>query len=188
MIDDYLSDRWAIYEGEKCFLVEEIRCGTAQGSRVGPLMWNVMSDDFLRMTYPLEWASLTSRRTHLLCAPLKTSKSWSQCSQIVDLSGPHYWPVLCFSRLRVKEMRGRLQIQNAKIYNLRYYSSLLDIFKNIHLKWISEHLKKNLERFKHLKNHFPKEFNVIRCLKFQMKVSTSIFVSFNDQLIQFKIM
>ena len=52
MIDDYLSDRWVIYEGDKWSLKEEITCGAPQGSRVGPLVWNVMFDDFLRMELP----------------------------------------------------------------------------------------------------------------------------------------
>ena len=42
MIDDYLSDRWVIYEGDKWSLKEEMTCGASQGSRVGPLVWNVM--------------------------------------------------------------------------------------------------------------------------------------------------
>ena len=49
MIDDYLSDRWVIYDGDKRSLKEEMTCGAPQGSRVGPLVWNVMYDDFLRM-------------------------------------------------------------------------------------------------------------------------------------------
>ena len=52
MIDDYVSDRWVIYEGEKWSLKEEMTCGAPQGSRVGPLVWNVMYDDFLRMDLP----------------------------------------------------------------------------------------------------------------------------------------
>ena len=52
MIDDYLSDRWVYYEGEKWSLKEEMTCGASQGSRVGPLVWNVMYDDFLRMDLP----------------------------------------------------------------------------------------------------------------------------------------
>ena len=52
MIDDYLSDRWVIYEGDKWSLKEEMTCGAPQGSRVGPLVWNVMYDDFLRMDLP----------------------------------------------------------------------------------------------------------------------------------------
>ena len=31
---------------------EEMTCGAPQGSRVGPLIWNVMYDDFLRMDLP----------------------------------------------------------------------------------------------------------------------------------------
>ena len=49
MIDDYLSDRWVIYEGDKWSFKEEMTCGAAQGSRVGPLVLNVMYDDFLCM-------------------------------------------------------------------------------------------------------------------------------------------
>ena len=49
MIDNYLSDRWVICEGDKWSLKEEITCGAPQGSRVCPVVWNVMYDDFLRM-------------------------------------------------------------------------------------------------------------------------------------------
>ena len=49
MIDDYLSDRWVIKEGDKWSLKEKMTCGAPQGSRVGSLVWNVMYDDFLRM-------------------------------------------------------------------------------------------------------------------------------------------
>ena len=52
MIDDYLSDRCVIYEGDRWSLMEEMTCGAPQGSRVGPLVWNVMSNDFLRMNLP----------------------------------------------------------------------------------------------------------------------------------------
>ena len=52
MIDHYLSDRWVIYECNKWSLKEEMTCGTAQGSWVGPLVWNVMHNDFLRMDLP----------------------------------------------------------------------------------------------------------------------------------------
>ena len=52
MIDDNLSDRWVIYEGDKWSLKEQMKCGAPQGSRVGPLIWNVMYDDFLRIDLP----------------------------------------------------------------------------------------------------------------------------------------
>ena len=52
MIGDYLSDSWVIYEGEKSSLKEEMTCGAPQGLREGPLVWNVMYDDFLRMDLP----------------------------------------------------------------------------------------------------------------------------------------
>ena len=38
-----------IYESDKWSLKEEMTCGARQGSRVVPLVWNVMYDDFLRM-------------------------------------------------------------------------------------------------------------------------------------------
>ena len=44
-----LSNRWVIYEGDEWFHKEEMTCGAPQGSRVGPVVWNVMYDDFLRM-------------------------------------------------------------------------------------------------------------------------------------------
>ena len=54
MIDDYLSDRWVIYESNKWYLKDEMTFGTPQGSRVSPLVWNHMYDDFLRMDLPAE--------------------------------------------------------------------------------------------------------------------------------------
>ena len=51
-IDDYLSDRWVIYEGDKWSFKEEMTCGAPQESRVCPLVWNVMYDDFLCMDLP----------------------------------------------------------------------------------------------------------------------------------------
>ena len=36
-------------EGDKWSFKEDITCGAPQGSREGPLVWNVMYDDFLRM-------------------------------------------------------------------------------------------------------------------------------------------
>ena len=50
--DRLLSDRWVTYEGDKLSLKEEMTCGAPQGSRVGPLVWNVMYGDFLRMDLP----------------------------------------------------------------------------------------------------------------------------------------
>ena len=52
MIDDYLSARWVIYKGDKWSLKGEMTCVAPQGSRVDPLVWNVMYDDFLRMELP----------------------------------------------------------------------------------------------------------------------------------------
>ena len=42
MIDDYLSDRWVIHEGDKWSLKKQMTSGAPKGSRVGPLVWNVM--------------------------------------------------------------------------------------------------------------------------------------------------
>ena len=52
MIDDYLSDRWVTYKGDKWSFKEEMTCGASQGSRVGPLVWNVIYDGFLHLTLP----------------------------------------------------------------------------------------------------------------------------------------
>ena len=49
MIDDYLSNRGVIYEGDKMSLKEFMTCGAPQESRIGPLVWNIMYDDFQRM-------------------------------------------------------------------------------------------------------------------------------------------
>ena len=51
--DRRLSDRQVgKYEDDKWSLKEEVTRGAPQGSRVGPLVWNVMYDDFLRMDLP----------------------------------------------------------------------------------------------------------------------------------------
>ena len=52
IVYDYLSNRWVMYEGDKWSLKEEMTCGAPQGSRVGPLVWNVIYDDFLRLELP----------------------------------------------------------------------------------------------------------------------------------------
>ena len=77
MIDDCLNDMWVIYHGDKWSLKEEMTCGAPQGSRVGRLVWNAIYDDILRMDLPAERASSASRMTHLSCAQLMTSESWS---------------------------------------------------------------------------------------------------------------
>ena len=38
MIDNYVKDRWVIYQGEKWSIKEEMPCGAPQGWRVGPLV------------------------------------------------------------------------------------------------------------------------------------------------------
>ena len=52
IIDDDLSSRWLIYQGDKWSLKEEMKCGALQASRVGPLVWNFMYGDFLLMDLP----------------------------------------------------------------------------------------------------------------------------------------
>ena len=47
---DYLLQ--ITYERVTWSLQEEMTCGAPQGSRVGPLVWNVMCDYFLRMGLP----------------------------------------------------------------------------------------------------------------------------------------
>ena len=65
IIDDYLSDRWVKYEGDK----EEITCNAPQGSRVGPLVCNVMYDDFLRMDLPAGTSIVGfANDAHVVCA------------------------------------------------------------------------------------------------------------------------
>ena len=49
MIEDYLRNRWVVYEGAKWSFKEEMIRGSSQKSRIGLLVWNVMYDDFLRM-------------------------------------------------------------------------------------------------------------------------------------------
>ena len=68
MIDDYLSDRWVIYEGDKWSLKEEMTCGVPQGSQVGPLVCNVMHDDFLRMELPAGTSIIGFADDALVCA------------------------------------------------------------------------------------------------------------------------
>ena len=69
MIDDYLSDSWVIYEGDKWPLKEEMPCGAPQGSRMGPLVWNLMYDDFLRMDLPAGTSIIGfADETFVMCA------------------------------------------------------------------------------------------------------------------------
>ena len=75
MIDDYLSDRWVIYEGDKWSLKEEMTCGAPQGSRVGPLVGTSCTTISCAWTCLLERASSASQMTLLSFAPLATSGS-----------------------------------------------------------------------------------------------------------------
>ena len=52
MLDNYLSDRWVVYEGDSWTVKHEMTCGTPQGSRVGPIIWNITFDDLLEMELP----------------------------------------------------------------------------------------------------------------------------------------
>ena len=49
-------------------LKEEVTCGTPQGSRVGPLVWNVMYDDFLRIDQPAGTSIIGFLDDALVCA------------------------------------------------------------------------------------------------------------------------
>ena len=77
MIDDFLSDRWVIYEGDKWSLKEEITCGAPKGR--GWLHSFGMSCTMISCAWIclLEQASSASRMTHLSCPLLTTSESWS---------------------------------------------------------------------------------------------------------------
>ena len=75
IIDDYRSDRWVICEGDKWSLNEEMTCGAPQGSRVGPLVWNVMYDDFLRMELPAGTSIIGIADDALVVSPLTALKS-----------------------------------------------------------------------------------------------------------------
>ena len=77
MIDDYLSVRRVIYEGNKWSLKEEMTCGALQGSQVGPLVRNAMYDDFLRMDLPAGTSIISFAGDALVVAPLTMSESWS---------------------------------------------------------------------------------------------------------------
>lgn len=52
MLDNYLSERWVVYEGDSWTVKEEMTCGAPQGSRIGPIIWNITYDDFLKMDLP----------------------------------------------------------------------------------------------------------------------------------------
>ena len=57
MISDYLHDRELLYqttEGQRC---RKISAGVAQGSALGPDLWNAMYDGVLKIELP-EWAEL----------------------------------------------------------------------------------------------------------------------------------
>lgn len=48
VIEDYLNERFLVYNG----YVEKITGGAAQGSRMGPELWNISYDSFLEMPLP----------------------------------------------------------------------------------------------------------------------------------------
>ena len=52
-IDDYLSYKWVMYEGDKYCLKVDITCGTSQGLQIGPIAYNVIYDDFLLLELPI---------------------------------------------------------------------------------------------------------------------------------------
>ena len=109
MIDNYLSDRWVIYEDEKWFLKVEMTYGALQGSRVGPFVWNVMYEDFLLMDLPTRTNVISLADDALVvCAVedvgiLELRQGRPLVGRWVLISLPTQWILSCFS-LKVPEI------------------------------------------------------------------------------------
>ena len=52
ILGDYLKDRWIVYDTEQGRIKRQITSGAAQGSMLGPDIWNVSYDGILRMEMP----------------------------------------------------------------------------------------------------------------------------------------
>ena len=52
LIEDYLKDRFIVYDTEDGPRLKELTAGAAQGSILGPDTWNVSYDGILRMEMP----------------------------------------------------------------------------------------------------------------------------------------
>ena len=75
IIDDYLSDRWVIYQGDNWSLKKDMTCGALKGRGWVHSFGTSCMTISCAWTYLLESASSASRMTHLSCAPLMTSES-----------------------------------------------------------------------------------------------------------------
>ena len=111
VIGDYLSNRWVIYEGDKWSLKKEITSSAPQWSRVGPLVWNVMYDDFLRLELPAGTSIISFADDALVVCvaehvgmielriPLKRARLWWSQKEILSVPEDCSWR----TRSRVKE-------------------------------------------------------------------------------------
>ena len=52
LLKSYLSQRKIVVQGSKWTMEEPMTCGAPQGSRLGPLLWNIAYDDLLSIVLP----------------------------------------------------------------------------------------------------------------------------------------
>lgn len=80
IISDYLNDRWLIYETTEGVRSSQVTAGVAQGSVLGPDLWNVVYDEALTMDLP--------NKTRLIgfaddLAAMITARTEEQAQQLV---------------------------------------------------------------------------------------------------------